>query len=214
MRIRGLFGFFLVGYVLYVLALHFYIDPTSSAFLKEKVNLTRELNEQVWLIVVKVHVVAACLAIVAGGFNLLTAVHPKIGSYHKLSGYLYVISVCTVILTSGYLAPYSTGGRLNSIVFNIMNIVWLGVTMLSIMAIKRGSVQKHRFWMIRSYIFCSTNFMIHFIAFLTSKILNMDYVQSYTVGVYGAFILNLGLPFVMRLREDLITIRTKVIEKS
>lgn len=186
-------------YVLYVIILNFYIDPTAGAFLSEKVNLTRELDTGVWLTVMKVHVIAACVALLAGGFALSVAKVSKRRPYHKMAGYLYVFCVLAVIVTSGYMAPFSTGGKVNSIAFNLMNILWLAFTLAAVIAAMRKSFARHRMWMIRSYVFCSTNLVIHLIAAALHSLAGAEYVSSYTLGVYGALIINLALPVIIRL---------------
>ncbi|WP_274365599.1 DUF2306 domain-containing protein [Paenibacillus thermotolerans] len=186
-------------YVLYVITLNFYIDPTANSFLSEKVNLTRELDTGIWLVVLKVHVAAACTALLAGGFALSVAKASKLRPYHKIAGYLYVLCVLAVIVTSGYMAPFSTGGKINSIAFNLMNMLWFAFTLAAVIAILRKSVKKHRMWMIRSYVFCSTNLVIHLIAAALHRLAGVDYVTGYTFGVYGALIFNLALPVFIRL---------------
>jgi uncharacterized membrane protein YozB (DUF420 family) len=106
-----------------------------------------------------------------------------------MNGYAYVVSV-VVVVTSGYMAPYATGGKPNSMAFNLM---WPAMTIAAIVRIKKKRVDKHRKWMIRSYAFCFTNMFIHAITFVVHEGLNMEYPASYTVGVYGSIVLLLLL---------------------
>ncbi|MCZ4142412.1 hypothetical protein BZG17_31980, partial [Escherichia coli] len=104
-------------------------------------------------------------------------------------GYVYVVSVLMVVLTSGYRAPYSTGGRINSIAFNVINLIWPIMTITAVVQIKKKRIVKHRNWMIRSYAFCFTNMLIHLITLLFNEGFGMAYASSYTYGVYGSLVL-------------------------
>ncbi|MDI5791052.1 DUF2306 domain-containing protein [Bacillus licheniformis] len=59
-----------------------------------------------------------------------------------------------VTLSSGYMAPHSTGGRAVSIAFNMVNMYWPAATVISVIKARRNQFTKHRNWMIRSYLFC------------------------------------------------------------
>jgi len=38
-------------------------------------------------------------------------------TFHRINGYVYLISVLIVVITSGYMAPYATGGKAVCIAF-------------------------------------------------------------------------------------------------
>lgn len=165
--------------------MNFYFDPKAAEFLSHKINLKRPLQLAVWLNVMHIHVMAACLAILTGALNFSTTILRNYRKFHRINGYLYVLFVFVVCLTSGYMAPYSTGGKINSIAFNMLNIVWPAMTIAAIVQIKRKQISKHRKWMIRSFVFCFTNFFIHLISSLVHKGFGLSYEAGYTIGVYG-----------------------------
>ncbi|WP_152397403.1 DUF2306 domain-containing protein [Paenibacillus guangzhouensis] len=189
---RGMFGVAVV-YILYVTFMNFIHDPQAAAFLSHKVGLKRTVNTSIWLPVMMVHIVAACIAMLAGAVNFSNLILTRYRSFHRANGYLYVIAVILVDITSGYMAPYATGGKMNSMAFNFINFIWLIMTIAAVVFIKRKQLAKHRKWMIRSYVFCYTNLFIHLISFLASKGVGLPYVTSYTIGVYGAIVINILL---------------------
>ncbi|TBL72646.1 DUF2306 domain-containing protein [Paenibacillus thalictri] len=176
-------------FVVYAVYVNFIYDPQAAGFLSHKTDLKRPLNVPVWLKIMNVHVVFACIAMLSGLINFSNRIIAKHRKFHRINGYLYLVSVIMVDLTSGFMAPYSTGGKLNSIAFNMLNIVWLLMTVTAIVQIRKKQVVKHRKWMIRSYAFCFTNMCIHLITAFLHDGFGIAYSTSYTIGVYGTIVL-------------------------
>lgn len=176
-------------YVLYTLIENLILDPQSTSFLSHKSHLRDSFHLPVWLKVMYVHVVAACLAMASGAVNFSSALLTKSRKIHRFNGWLYVVCVLIVTLSSGYMAPHSTGGKAVSIAFNMVNMYWPAATVISVIKARRNQFIKHRNWMIRSYLFCFTNLFIHVITFVCRSGFGLPYDISYTMGVYGAITL-------------------------
>ncbi|GMK46979.1 hypothetical protein PghCCS26_41080 [Paenibacillus glycanilyticus] len=181
-------------YILYSLASNYMIDPGAETFLSRKTDLPRELQTSAWLTVLYVHIAFACIAMASGLLNFRANSHAKYPRFHRLNGYVYVSSVLLVVLTSGYMAPYATGGKMSSMGFNLLNLIWLAVTTTAIVHIRKKRVLQHRRWMIRSYAFCFTNLLIHLFTFILHKMIGITYATSYTIGLYGAIVCILAVP--------------------
>ncbi|WP_405083016.1 DUF2306 domain-containing protein [Paenibacillus chitinolyticus] len=189
-----------VAFILYALANNYLIEPGAQGFLSHKTGLKRELNLPVWLNVMHVHVAFACIAMAAGLLNFSNRLLEKNRKFHRLNGYVYLVSVLLVVLTSGYMAPYATGGKITSMGFNALNLIWPFMTIMALVQIKKKRIARHRNWMIRSYAFCFTNLLIHLIATLFYQGFGFAYAASYTIGVYGSVVLLLAVPeFIIRM---------------
>ncbi|MZQ85847.1 DUF2306 domain-containing protein [Paenibacillus sp. 5J-6] len=175
--------------IVYVIYANFVFDTRATGFLSRKMELKKALNIAVWLKVMHVHVAFACLAMIAGAINFSSWIFKKYRRFHRLNGYLYVVSVMIVDLTSGYMAPYATGGKISSVAFNLLNILWLLMTIMAIVKIRRKHVDQHRKWMIRSYAFVFTNFSIHLLTSFFHKGFGLSYANSYTISIYSSIIL-------------------------
>lgn len=184
---------FLTIYILNTLVQNLLIDPYRTEFLSHKTDVRDSFNPSVWLTVMYVHVIFACAAALAGALNFYIKTADNHKRFHRLNGYVYVVCVLAVTLTSGYMAPYSTGGKMISVPFNMVNIFWPAITVISILLAKRKQFVKHRNWMIRSYMFCFTNLFIHFILSICSKGMGLSYETSYAIGVYGAIGMNVAI---------------------
>ncbi|SDX57460.1 DUF2306 domain-containing protein [Paenibacillus sp. CF384] len=188
-----------IGFIVYVISDNFILDPQAENFLSHKINLKHPLNKPVWLNVMYVHVVCACIAIVAGAVNFAPKVQNHYRRVHRVIGYVYFGAILVVVLTSGYMAPYATGGKLNSVPFNLVSILWSAMTLIAIVKIRRKQRIAHRNWMVRSYAFCYMNLCIHAITYVAYQGFGLSYTHSYTVGVYGAILfLLLAAEFVIR----------------
>ncbi|QTH43300.1 DUF2306 domain-containing protein [Cohnella sp. LGH] len=179
-------------FVAYALYKNFVHDPQAAEFLGHKSNLKRELNVSMWLNVMYVHVAFACVAMLSGAVNFPSSIRTKYSRFHRINGYVYAISVLIVVLTSGYMAPYATGGKAAGMAFNLLNLLWPAMTLAAIVQIRKKRIAKHRKWMIRSYAFCFTNLSIHLLTTLATAGFGLAYATGYTIGVYGSIVMLLA----------------------
>jgi uncharacterized membrane protein len=186
-----------VVYIVYVTSANLFFDPQATHFLSHKTRLNHPMNVPVWLNVLHIHVIFACLAMVTGVINFSTRILRNYRMFHRVNGYVYIISVFVVCGTSGFMAPYATGGRMNSIAFNFMNMIWLFMTIAALVQIKRKQVNQHRKWMVRSYVFCFTNMFIHLLTSVLYDGFGIQYDLSYTSTVYGTILLIFIIPEIV-----------------
>ncbi|TVX93830.1 DUF2306 domain-containing protein [Paenibacillus agilis] len=177
------------GIIVYASYFNFIHDPQAEAFLSHKEGLKRPLQLPLWLNVMYVHVVFACVTLVSGLLNFSSQLLKSNRQLHRVNGYIYVVSVFMVALTSGYMAPYSTGGKASSIAFNMLNIIWPFMNGMAIISIRKKRLLQHRKWMIRSFAYCFTNTLIHLITYVMHKGFGFAYVSSYTISIYCSLII-------------------------
>ncbi|MEW4371465.1 DUF2306 domain-containing protein [Paenibacillus kandeliae] len=180
-------------YSIHTLYANLIADPQAADFLSQKTGANQPPHLPLWLNIMYIHVIAACLALVGGAFNFSSYLLRRYRRWHRVNGYMYVIAILVVDLTSGYLAPYATGGKVTSIPFNLVNIAWIWITITALVQIRKGRWQRHRRWMVRSYLFCFTNMFIHSLEWLCQHVVGLNLLTSYIIGVYGAIVLNIGI---------------------
>ncbi|SEO80941.1 DUF2306 domain-containing protein [Paenibacillus sp. OV219] len=195
--IYKLFAFLCVIYILYALVINLFVHPGAEAFLSHKIGSEHEVKPGIWLKVMSIHVGFACIAMASGLINLVSRNSEKHRRFHRLNGYVYVVSVVLVDLSSGYMAPFATGGKISSMGFNLLNMLWMAITVTAIVHVRKKRIVQHRRWMVRSYAICFTNLLIHLFTFLLHKMIGITYVTSYIIGLYGAIALLLVLPEVI-----------------
>lgn len=112
-------------FILYLLVRYYLIELEVIVFFSYKIGLKCELNFLVWLKIMYIYVVFVCLVMVVGLVNFLCFILEKYWKIYWINGYVYVVFVMMVVLIFGYMVLYFIGGKINSIVFNIINIIWL-----------------------------------------------------------------------------------------
>jgi hypothetical protein len=188
-RIYGGMVAIVIAFILWTILNRYVWDPSAAGFLSHKIGLKRTVDVPVWLTVLDVHIAFASVALLAGAVNLSNWVLRHYRNVHRMIGYAYLFSVLAVLLTSGYMAPYATGGRTVSMIFNLWNLAWLAVTLTAFVFVKRKRFDRHRNWMIRSYAFCFTNLTTHLLMTLLSGGLGLEYNAAYTCSVIATVLL-------------------------
>lgn len=176
----------------YALINHVLLHPDAENFLRHK-SPEHPVRLPVWLSVMRIHLSFACLALLAGAINFSPWVRRNYRRLHKRLGYAYLVSVLVVSVTSGYMAPYATGGKAASIPFNLLNILWPAFTVLAINSIRKKRLPQHQRWMVRSYAFCFTNTFVHGLAYAMREWAGMSYEDGYAIAVIATLALLLLL---------------------
>lgn len=178
-----------VGFILWTILNRFVIDPQAADFLSHKTALAHPLRLPAWLRMLDLHIAFACLALLAGALNFSQRLLRRNRRLHRAVGYVYLLSVLMVAMTSGYLAPYATGGRAVSMAFNLLNLLWMAITATALVQIRRRRIHQHRQWMVRSYAFCFTNLSIHVLETILTRAIGLRYETTYTISVYSTILL-------------------------
>lgn len=94
------------------------------------------------------------LALFVGFSQFFKKLRAKRLNLHKTLGKIYVVSVLISGVTGLYIAYYATGGIVSITGFSALAILWLYTTIQAYISIKKGNIQAHQRWMIRSYALC------------------------------------------------------------
>lgn len=100
---------------------------------------------------IAVHLAGGLVAIVLGAFQLNSWLRNRYLSVHRWLGRMYVLAVAIGGTAGLILAINSYGGLVTHFGFGLMAVCWLGTTLTAYLAIRKGDVQAHRAWMLRSY---------------------------------------------------------------
>lgn len=144
-----LFGFFSIVIGLYPI-LYFVIDMVG--FLDGKSEELR--SSTIWNWFFYQHIIFGAVSMLTGWTQFSSRLRKKYMSTHRLLGKVYVVAVMLSGLAGFYLSLYATGGIIASLGFGTMAVFWLGTTVMAFFSIKKGQIQEHQNWMIRSYALC------------------------------------------------------------
>ena len=122
---------------------------TDVAFLRIKQDYVPLLHYRVAFFS---HVFAAPLCLLAGFTQFSGILRNRWPQVHRLSGWLYALSVILVSAPSGIvMGIYANGGLSSQIAFCLLGFLWLGTTWAAVWSARQGDFVAHRDWMIRSF---------------------------------------------------------------
>lgn len=116
-------------------------------------NIKRALiANNFWLYTFYLHVISGLLIIVLGPFLFLKAIRKKKIGLHRIMGKIYVYAILGIAAPTGLImAFYAEGGRIASIGFALMSLLWFLTTFIAVRKAINASLVEHEKWMYRSY---------------------------------------------------------------
>ncbi|ASS76164.1 hypothetical protein CIG75_15270 [Tumebacillus algifaecis] len=178
-------------WALHTLTKNFWTDPEFVKFLMYKSTIPVGFNQELWTLAVRVHILLAVVAILAGPLGFVKKIRVQRPAIHRAVGKLYIGSVLLNTLPALYVALYATGGWIATAGFFLLNGIWLYSTMLAYRTIRRGQVEAHRVWMIRSYAVTLANNTLYVVNIALTMLVSLDYVTAYVIAVWACWIINL-----------------------
>ena len=97
------------------------------------------------------HVVGGVLAMILGPFQFLPNFRKKYPKFHRVSGYIFLISILISAFTLAFLITTSSSDLVIDVGLGLGGIVWLITAIYAFVAIKNGKIKQHEEWMIRCY---------------------------------------------------------------
>lgn len=180
-----------VLWILHTTSKNFMVDPTFSTFLSNKeIELP---NANVWIMMIQLHIILAIIALITGPLGLSRKIRMENPILHRWNGRIYVIVIVVNILPGYYIALYANGGMWSTIGFFILNTLWLLTTINGYRFIRKGQVNSHRSWMLRSFFLTFANLTIYIVVTILHYGANLPYGLSYSLGAWLAFTINLVL---------------------
>ena len=130
-------------------ALGFFVTVALPYLLLDPAVLARYEPRKAWLLV---HVAAGGVALLAGPVQLWLGIGRRAPQLHRRLGLTYVTAIAIGSIAAFYLAATTTLGWGFGTGITGLGIAWILTTTLAIAAIRRGLIEQHREWMIRSYV--------------------------------------------------------------
>lgn len=132
-----------------LIALGFFISVALPYLLLDPAVLARYEPRRAWLLV---HVAAGGVALLAGPVQLWLGISGAARHVHRRLGLTYVTAIAVGSLAAFYLAATTTLGWGFATGITGLGIAWVLTTSLAIAAVRRGLIEQHREWMVRSYV--------------------------------------------------------------
>ena len=181
------FGFFSVVIGIYPV-LYGLVDM-SQGFLGGKSE--EILNSSVWNWLFYQHIGFGAISMLTGWTQFSKRLRKKNISVHKGLGKVYVVSVLLSGMAGLYLSFYATGGWVAGLGFGTMAVLWLITTIMAFITIKKGAVDTHQNWMIRSYALCWAAVTLRLWLPGLQGFFGMDFISAYLLVSWLCWVPNL-----------------------
>lgn len=152
--ILGLFFLLVIGLSVYKMAsiaFPYLVPPfpTDIDFLASKQWI---VDEWYWLMAFYIHISSSVLVIASGLTQFSKTLMFQYPKWHRNIGKIYVFLILFVAGPSGFvMAFYGNGGWWARCAFVLQAIVWWGLTYKAYQTIRKGALEAHGKFMIRSY---------------------------------------------------------------
>jgi len=90
-----------------------------------------------------------------------------------------------------YISIYASGGWVAALGFGTMAIFWLETTILAFITIKKGNVNEHQNWMIRSYALCWAAVTLRIYLPTFQFAFGMEFISAYLILAWLCWVPNL-----------------------
>ena len=173
------------SWVMHTVLRNFVVDPNFEKLLLGKSGF---VPTHTWLFVLRLHIVLAVVALLAGALNLVGRLRRRHINIHRYLGRTYVLSILLNYFPSIYLSCFATGGVAGALGFFALNFVWIGTTYKAYRSARNREIAEHRRWMIRSYAVTLANLQLYVWKTVLSKIAGLDYESAYIAAVWSCWI--------------------------
>ena len=179
----------LLALVLFCSTALYWSFRTDINFLLVKQHL---IEHPIWIPVFYTHLVGGMLSIILGPFQFLKRFRAKYIKWHRDLGKVYVMGVLLIGAPTGlYMAFFAEGGLLSTLGFIMMSIVWFYTTYKAVSEVRKGNIQAHKQWMVRSYAMTFSAVTLRLLVPLFSLGLGMDQLSTVISTAWISWALNL-----------------------
>lgn len=200
----------LLAFLLFATTLMYWNFRPDVNFLLTKQALVKD---PVWRTVFYVHIFGGMLSIALGPFQFMPGLRRRFLKAHRFSGKMYASAILFLGAPTGlYMAFFATGGAPASAGFILMSGLWFYTTWMGIRTIRRGQVDQHRQWMLRSYAVTFSAVSLRLWVPLLSLYLPTDPMQVVIITAWISWLFNLIVAeFIIHFNHKKITYENKIV---
>jgi uncharacterized membrane protein len=136
----------LLASVIALVSLRFFVLPMKEAAAPQFAGKFAD-----HLVIFLAHAAGGPLALLIGPWQFWSAFRNRFLTLHRWMGRVYLFAILIGGLAGLYLARIAFGGLPAQIGFGALAVLWLATGVMAYLAIRRGQIESHREWMIRSY---------------------------------------------------------------
>lgn len=150
------------------------------------------LSNQIWSTQFYIHIMLGGLALLTGWSQFLKKFRSRNLSTHRVLGKIYMISVTLSGLSGFYIALYAEGGLVAKAGFVGLALSWLYTTSQGYFAVRKGNIDSHKKWMIRSYALTFAAVTLRIWLPMLQYGFGMDFLSAYVIIAWLCWVPNLA----------------------
>ncbi|WES99179.1 DUF2306 domain-containing protein [Chryseobacterium arthrosphaerae] len=167
------------------------------------------VNNPYWMAFFYVHIFSITLCLLAGLTQFSNQFLTENKNLHRIIGKVYVYNILIINVPACFvLGLFSNGGLIGITGFLIQDILWAYFTVVAVLSVKRGNVDRHKNYMILSYAVTTTAITFRLIKNLFYDEKYHDYELFYGINVWLALGINLLIAYLI-LRKKSVPIAQK-----
>ncbi|OCA74134.1 DUF2306 domain-containing protein [Chryseobacterium arthrosphaerae] len=156
------------------------------------------VNNPYWMAFFYVHIFSITLCLLAGLTQFSNQFLTENKNLHRIIGKVYVYNILMINVPACFvLGLFSNGGLIGITGFLIQDILWAYFTVVAVLSVKRGNVDRHKNYMILSYAVTTTAITFRLIKNLFYDEKYHDYELFYGTNVWLALVINLLIAYLI-----------------
>ncbi|AYZ12347.1 DUF2306 domain-containing protein [Chryseobacterium arthrosphaerae] len=156
------------------------------------------VNNPYWIAFFYVHIFSITLCLLAGLTQFSNHFLTENRKLHRIIGKVYVYNILIINVPACFvLGLFSNGGLIGITGFLIQDILWAYFTIVAVLSVKRGNIDRHKNYMILSYAVTTTAITFRLIKNLFYDEKYHDYELFYGTNVWLALVINLLIAYLI-----------------
>ncbi|MDG4654884.1 DUF2306 domain-containing protein [Chryseobacterium arthrosphaerae] len=156
------------------------------------------VNNPYWMAFFYVHIFSITLCLLAGLTQFSNHFLTENRKLHRIIGKVYVYNILIINVPACFvLGLFSNGGLIGITGFLIQDILWAYFTIVAVLSVKRGNIDRHKNYMILSYAVTTTAITFRLIKNLFYDEKYHDYELFYGTNVWLALVINLLIAYLI-----------------
>jgi uncharacterized membrane protein len=148
-------------------------------------------EDPIWQFCFYSHIASGIIAFLTGSLQFISYLRLKYAALHKKIGKIYIASVFIAGVLSFYTSFFANGGFWGKAGFLTIAVMWIFTTYTALNSIRKGQIEKHRHWMIRSYSITWVSISLRIWLSLFSFVFHFSFSMAYPLSIWMALLLNL-----------------------
>jgi uncharacterized membrane protein len=181
------FVFFAVVIGVYPI-IYLLVDMSQGLFSSKPADV---LQNPFWKFFFYVHIFSGGLALLIGWSQFVERFRDKYVNVHRTVGKIYLLAILSGGFAGLYIALFASGGIVSIAGFTGLAIAWLTTSILAYRHIRKGNINEHQYWMIRSYALCFAAVTLRIWLPLSQAALHMDFLVAYRIISWLCWVPNL-----------------------